>query len=331
MSLQRQTVCFGSTCQYEYDDCDFIGKGSFGKVYKASITERGNYAGPDVVAVRSFHIHEKSFVENPENYAKLQERFETMLKLKHDHLVVYHQISIIPTLCSANVELVMVYYPAGNLKSKLRRMRDNEMLLSVEDVLSYALDLADGLAFLHERGITHGDLKPANVLIDNFNAQRETLRISDCDGLVTFQRCSVSSLDYEHFRSSERYMSPEMVRAIGPRETLTTWPPMPDSTTDVWSLGCVLRQFICAATGDYREMLQHPVSGRVLGATGTISDLAYSTAVMRGYIPIIHDAAPVPSQLAACIRNCLCSASSHRISARQVLNYVSQINENHIP
>ncbi|XP_055356334.1 uncharacterized protein LOC129601520 [Paramacrobiotus metropolitanus] len=254
-----------------------------------------------------------------------------MLKLKHDHLANYHQISIIPTFYSASVEFVMDYYPAGNLKSKLKGMKDSGMLLNVGDALSHALDLADGLAYLHENGLTHGDLKPTNMLIDGNNAQRETLRISDLDSLVTVQKCCVSSLNREHFRSSERYMSPEMIHAIEPLGTITTWPSMPGSATDVWSLGCVLLQLIRSVTGDYRETLQHPVTGKVLGATEAISDFAFSAAVMQGYIPVVFDAELVPPELAACIRNCLCFASSQRISARQVFDQLSQINENRRP
>ncbi|XP_055356339.1 serine/threonine-protein kinase mos-like [Paramacrobiotus metropolitanus] len=221
MSIQLQTVRFGSTCHYEDDDCDLIGSGSFGNTYKASITKRGNYVGPDVVAVRFFKIRDKRFVENPENYAKLQERFEMMLKLKHDHLVDYHQVTIIPTYFNVMVKFIMDYF-SDNLQSKLKRTEDSGTVLNVGDAIGHALDLADGLAFLHENGITHGDLKPANVLIDGFNAQRETLRISDWDSLVTLQRCSVSSLNYKYFRNSARCVSPELAAALSPRNTLTT-------------------------------------------------------------------------------------------------------------
>ncbi|XP_055330767.1 serine/threonine-protein kinase mos-like [Paramacrobiotus metropolitanus] len=331
MSTQLRTVCFGSNCEYQYEDRNFMGSGSFGEVYKASITERGNYVGPDVVAMRCFNIKEKKFVENRENYAKLQEGFETMLKLKHDHLVNYHKITIIPTLGSVTVNFIMDYYRAGNLESELKKMKDSGILLNVGDAICHALDLASGLAFLHENGITHGDLKPSNVLIDGSNAQRGTLRISDWDGLVTLQLCSVSSLNSEHFRSSERYMSPEMVRAIGPPETLITWPTMPDSSTDVWSVGCVLLQLIRAITGDYRETLQHPVSGKVLGASQSISDWVYGVAVMQGFVPVVFDAAAVPAELAACVRNCLRIANNQRTSARQLLEHLSRISENSGP
>ncbi|XP_055356331.1 serine/threonine-protein kinase mos-like [Paramacrobiotus metropolitanus] len=178
-------------------------------------------------------------------------------------------------------------------------MKDSGILLNVGDAICHALDLASGLAFLHENGITHGDLKPSNVLIDGSNAQRGTLRISDWDGLVTLQLCSVSSLNSEHFRSSERYMSPEML--------------------------------IRAITGDYRETLQHPVSGKVLGASQSISDWVYGVAVMQGFVPVVFDAAAVPAELAACVRNCLRIANNQRTSARQLLEHLSRISENSGP
>lgn len=61
------------------------------------------------------------------------------------------------------VELAWEEYPdlasyANNKPSRSRR-------LTIEEALSIAADVADGLAALHSFGVVHGDLKPANVLL----------------------------------------------------------------------------------------------------------------------------------------------------------------------
>ncbi|XP_055352127.1 serine/threonine-protein kinase PkaB-like isoform X2 [Paramacrobiotus metropolitanus] len=224
----------------------------------------------------------------------------------------------------------------GNLQTKLQRMKDSGIHLHCREAVGHALDLADGLAFLHQNNIVHGDLKPENVLIDRSSAhgqlQQENLRISDLDHLVTLQRSTVSALGGEHFRGSERYMSPEMLRAIGPPVSRHTWPVLPGCATDMWSVGCILLQLVRCMTGDYREILHHPVSGQVrgAGATETLKDLAFSTAVMSGYIPVVlvSDAActAVPPELAACIGDCLRTAGDQRITAQQLCDRLSHIN-----
>ncbi|XP_055352134.1 uncharacterized protein LOC129598318 [Paramacrobiotus metropolitanus] len=333
MSMPRHSVRFGSTCQYRYDDSGFIGQGSFGNTCTAKITQRGNYVGADVVAVRCFSVMEQAFLDNPDNYAKLQERFHTMLQLKHNHLVDYHQITIIPNIGAATIEFMMDYYPGGNLQTKLERVKDSGILLDVRSAISHALDFADGLAFLHEKGITHGDLKPENVLVDVSSAQDQSetsLRIADWDSLATVQRCSVSSLSGKHSRGSERYMSPEMLAARGPMVTRFTWPRLPGPATDLWSAGCILLQLVRAVTGDYCEILRHPVSGQVRGADRSLKNMAFSAAVMQGFIPVDPTCASIyiPAELTAGIRQCLCTAADQRITAAQLLDHLSSASGN---
>lgn len=61
------------------------------------------------------------------------------------------------------MELAWEEYP--DLASYVSHKPDHSRLLSIEEALSIAADVADGLAALHSFGVVHGDLKPANVLL----------------------------------------------------------------------------------------------------------------------------------------------------------------------
>ncbi|XP_055352161.1 uncharacterized protein LOC129598331 [Paramacrobiotus metropolitanus] len=121
-------------------------------------------------------------------------------------------------------------------------------------------------------------------------------------------------------------MSPEMLAASGPMESRHTWPRLPGCATDVWSAGCILLLLVRGVTGDYRELLRHPVSGAVRGAERRLKDAAVAAAVLQGYVPLVPDAAAVPPELSGCIRHCLCTAADQRITARQLCECLSRIN-----
>ncbi|TRM55658.1 hypothetical protein BD626DRAFT_416005 [Schizophyllum amplum] len=58
--------------------------------------------------------------------------------------------------------LVSLYLPNGTLVEYLKRVDEDPA-----DLLRYLLEIAEGMEYLHSRGILHGDLKAANVLVDD--------------------------------------------------------------------------------------------------------------------------------------------------------------------
>lgn len=46
----------------------------------------------------------------------------------------------------------------------LKRRLDREGALPVEDAISIAAEIADALAYAHERGFVHRDVKPSNIM-----------------------------------------------------------------------------------------------------------------------------------------------------------------------
>ncbi|KZV81977.1 kinase-like protein [Exidia glandulosa HHB12029] len=112
--------------------------------------------------------------------------------------------------------------------------------LSAEEVRSLFLDVASGLAFLHERAILHLDLKPGNVLL-TFDDGRIIPRamLSDfgtsLDSLLPEQRPRTGNT------GTLEYAAPE---SLLPRDhTVTGLAPL-DSKADMWSLGMILYKLV---------------------------------------------------------------------------------------
>lgn len=88
--------------------------------------------------------------------------------------------------------------------------------------------LADGLAFIHARGLVHRDLKPSNILVAD----------GGCAKLVDFGLVKVSGSGSTtatgHVVGTYRYMSPEQARSG-----------QVDGRSDLYGLGSVLYEMLC--------------------------------------------------------------------------------------
>ncbi len=59
--------------------------------------------------------------------------------------------------------IVMEHLPGGSLKQRIERGGP----LNAIDAVTHTVNVANGLAFAHSKGIVHADLKPSNVLFDS--------------------------------------------------------------------------------------------------------------------------------------------------------------------
>jgi Tol biopolymer transport system component/predicted Ser/Thr protein kinase len=131
-----------------YEILSAIGAGGMGEVYRARDTRLER-----IVAVKILPDHLS-------DRAELRERFErearTIASLNHPHICVLHDIG----QQDGTNYLVMEYLDGETLAERLKKGP-----LPIEQVLKYAIEIADALDKAHRKGITHRDLKPGNIML----------------------------------------------------------------------------------------------------------------------------------------------------------------------
>ena len=96
------------------------------------------------------------------NVDRFRREIQVVAQLQHPHIV--------PVLAAGEAHgilyFTMPYIEGESLRAWLLR----ELRLSVDDVLRIMHDVADALAYAHERGVVHRDIKPDNVLVSRRHA-----------------------------------------------------------------------------------------------------------------------------------------------------------------
>jgi serine/threonine protein kinase len=142
-----------------------LGAGGMGAVYRVQHTEWGVDLAVKTPLPRLF--------ANPVALQRFQREAETWIDLGlHPNVARCYYVREVEGAPRIFVEFVR----GGTLKEWLATKRDPA---DWKTLLRLALEAADGLAFAHERGLVHRDVKPANCLL----SERGTLRITDF-GLV---------------------------------------------------------------------------------------------------------------------------------------------------
>src|SRR6267154_1268886 len=131
-----------------YEILSAIGAGGMGEVYRARDTRLDRIVA---IKVLPTHLADRS---------ELRERFErearTIASLNHPHICTLYD-----TGQQDGIDyLVMEYLEGETLAHRLLKGS-----LPLEQVLQYAIEIADALDKAHRKGVTHRDLKPGNIML----------------------------------------------------------------------------------------------------------------------------------------------------------------------
>ena len=145
------------------------------------------------------------------------------VKLNHPNIVAVYDAELLE---DEQLFFVMPYIEGETLRDRLAR--EDPPLLPISDALRIGIDVARALEYAHEKGVTHRDVKPSNLLLASGVAMLADFGIARGDA-------SGDTLTDVGVRlGTPAYMSPEQVD-FGDKV---------DSRTDIYSLGCVLYEMI---------------------------------------------------------------------------------------
>src|SRR5262249_30834244 len=144
----------GETVAERYALEELVGTGGMSSVYRAQDTllERN-------VALKILH---DQYTTDDEFVERFKREARAVAQLSHPNIV-----TVIDRGEDGSMQFIVFEYIDGeNLKELVVR----KGRLSLRDALEVALQIARGLAFAHEHGVVHRDVKPQNVLL---NGDRE--------------------------------------------------------------------------------------------------------------------------------------------------------------
>jgi hypothetical protein len=201
----------------EYDVQSMEGRGAMGSVFRAF----------DSTLNRTVAI--KLMVAELSATPGARERFvreaQSAASINHANVVTVHAVGDHHGLPF----LVMEFIHGETLQDLIRKRG----MLSVEDTLRIAHQIASGLLAAHQKGIVHRDVKPSNILIEN-GVQR--VKIADF-GLARVALEASGLTSHGQTVGTPGYMSPEQVEGH----------PV-DCRADLFSLGCVIYAMLTGHT-----------------------------------------------------------------------------------
>ncbi len=197
-----------------------LGSGALSTVYKATQDPLGR-----TVAIKVL----KTTIDPRSPFAaQLEREAHVLSSLSHPNVAMLFDF----VKSESKMYLVLEYvdgYSLADVAAKVSR-------LAPEVVAAIGVEIANGLAHAHARGIVHRDVKPANVIL----SKRGDVKIADF-GIAQRERLPsadepLTKIDESAAFGTPAYMSPEQI--LGE---------VVDARSDIFSLGVVLYQLLCGA------------------------------------------------------------------------------------
>jgi serine/threonine protein kinase len=218
-----------------------IGRGAAGTVYQA--------LDPDIdrlVAIKIFSGFDATSDESEAFRELFAQEARAAGRLMHPSIVAVYDRGEEP---ETQTPYIVMEYVAGQPLSKL--LGGSSSRIQERFALQIAKEIAEALAFAHDKGVVHRDIKPSNILItDEGNAKIADFGVARLDS-------SNAGIQGE-ILGTPAYMSPEQMMG-GPL----------DGRTDIFSLGVILYTMLSgfrpfqgngASTICFKVLNQEPVS-----------------------------------------------------------------------
>ncbi|GLT77820.1 hypothetical protein SLA2020_493770 [Shorea laevis] len=273
-----------------------IARGAQGVVYEAILDGRK-------VAVK------KPILSTSEELDKFHKELQLLCKLDHPGIATLVAAHAKPP----NYMFFFEFYESSNLAHKLHV---EEWTPNVDQALMITAQLAKALQYLHNHGIVHRDVKPANFLLDrNLSAY-----LADF-GLAEYKK-DLTCISTENWRSTGKptggfhkknmvgtliYMAPEILK----KEIHT-------EKSDVYSFGISINELL-TGTVPYTDLQAEAQAHTVLEMSYTEQQLT-SAVVSEGLRPVLSGlGSGVPESLLSLIQGCWDADPQNRPSFNDIV------------
>ena len=215
----------------QYKRIELIGRGASSKVFKILNEKTGQVfamkkvklKGQDPSVVDGY-VNEISLLKKLVHHERIIRMFDAEINLKEGMM------------------LMVLEYGEIDLAHLLKRNESSHpacaTLLSMNFIRNYWEQMLQAVQAIHDQNIIHSDLKPANFLL-----------VEGCLKLIDFGIAKTipndtTNIQRDHQSGTANYMAPEAIlfveRGDGKREGYVKI----GRASDVWSLGCILYQFV---------------------------------------------------------------------------------------
>jgi serine/threonine protein kinase len=207
-----------------YQITDQIGAGGMGEVYSATDTRLDR-----TVAIKVLPDH---LATDPQRRERFEREAKAVSSLNHPHICTLHDVGE----QDGTYFLVMELVEGDTLEQRLQKGR-----LPLDQVLEYAIQIADALDKAHRQGVVHRDLKPGNIMVTKSGVKLLDFglaKLKGDDGPVSpmsqMPTQGTAPLTAEGtILGTLQYMAPEQLEGLEA-----------DSRTDIFAFGAVVYELV---------------------------------------------------------------------------------------
>jgi len=279
-----------------YNILEKIGEGGMGVVYKARDTKLDRD-----VALKFLPGH---LAKSTDDKARFTQEAKAAATLNHPNICTIHDISEAPDPEGGEPRMfiVMEYVEGQQLREKMVGLATNQ-------AVELGIQIADGLAAAHEKGIVHRDIKPENIMVRRDGiVQIMDFGLAKLRGTVTRLTAQGSTV------GTAGYMSPEQVQGEDA-----------DHRSDIFSLGVLLYELFTGhlpfkgvhATALMYEIVN--VDATPMAAVNQKMDPALDAIVLECLVKEIKERYQSAAEVAKALRR------FKKESSRQHLSRVSKV------
>ncbi|KAL3852847.1 hypothetical protein ACJMK2_016460 [Sinanodonta woodiana] len=226
-----------------------LGEGAFGKVYLVSTSNDNG----DKYAMKIIDL----VTSKPEEREMALQEAIVLSKFNHPH--VLHYFTSFEE--EGMLYIVTEYCPNGDLSEYLEALQSKGSKLEEKQILTWFLQTAQALKYLHGLNAVHRDLKSPNIFLDaNYD-----VRLGDMGLTKILEKPNAKAVT---FCGSPYYMSPEIFSCL----------PY-DNKSDIWALGVIVYE-MSTLERPFEAMLMHQLVFKIVhGSLPKMPD-GYSTGLV---------------------------------------------------